>query len=359
LCEKTDKIHHIPEVLYHWRKLKGSTAMSFDYKDYAQVAGRKAILTHLERSGIRAEVVNGKWPGSYRVKYEIDEAELISIIIPFKDNVQVLKDCIKSIQKKTTYKNFEILLVSNNSSDPKTFAYLKEITAKSDNIRYVEYNVPFNYSQINNWAVKQVKGKHLLFLNDDITAINKGWLTAMAEHIQRPEVGAVGAKLLYPDGSIQHAGVILGLGGVAGHAFNGMPGHKANYNMDEIVRGISACTAACLLVKREAFEKIQGFDEENLKIAFNDVDLCMKITDAEYKIIYTPFAELYHYESKSRGYENTPEKVARFNSEVAYMINKWKEKLTDDPYYSPKLSLKHQQYQLNLQPQIDELLKTE
>jgi len=358
LSEKTSSIHHIPKILYHWRKIEGSTAMSHDQKGYAQKAGEKAVKSHLKRSKIKAKVKKGKWPGAYLPVYETDTNKRISIIIPFKDEVEMLKDCILSIIKKTSYANYDILLVSNNSEENKTFKFLDSICKKHEHIRYVEHNVPFNYAEINNWAVSQVdtQSEYILFLNNDITVINKGWLSSMAQHIQREKIGAVGAKLLYPDGTIQHAGVVLGIGGVAGHAFKGLAGHLSHYYMDNIIRGISACTAACLLVKRNVFSEVGGFDEANLKVAFNDVDLCLKIREAGYKLIYTPYAELYHYESKSRGYEDTIEKINRFKKEESFMKNKWAEMLTSDPYYSPNLSLTRQQYQLDLQSRINEYL---
>jgi len=357
LSEQTNSIYHIPKVLYHWRKIEGSTAMSHDQKGYAQKAGKKSISSHLERMGINASVKKGIWAGAYKVKYEFDKTKSLTIIIPFKDDVQMLKDCIRSLLAKTTYKNYNILLVSNNSQEEKTFKYLEEICTAHKHINYLEYNVPFNFSKINNWAVEQTSSEYILFLNNDITAINKGWLSEMAQHIQREEIGATGAKLLYPDGTIQHAGVVLGIGGVAGHAFKGLPGHASHYFMDNLIRGASACTAACLLVKREAFEKVNGFDQENLKVAFNDIDLCLKIREAGFNIIYTPYANLYHYESKSRGYEDTVEKIKRFKTEYYFMKDKWGEKLSRDPYYNPNFTNKYQQYQLDLQSHFNEYLE--
>lgn len=345
-----DKIYHIPRVLYHWRVIPGSTASEYSEKDYAFEAGKKAIEEHLMRNNEQAVVKKGMWGGAYKVERALqDESKKVSIIIPFKDEVEVLKTCIESIVKFTKYKNIEVLLVSNNSDQPATFKYLKEIEKKHSFIKVLEYNVPFNFSKINNWGVQQATGDYVLFLNNDIEVITKGWLSTMVEHIQRPEVGAVGAKLYYPDDTIQHAGVVLGIGGIAGHAFKNYHRSEFPYFHSGCIRNISACTAACLLVKKSVFLEVGKFNEKDLKVAFNDVDLCLKIRKAGYLIVYTPYAELYHYESKSRGYEDTPEKIARFERESGYMRKMWSEVLDNDPYYNPNLSLKAENYAYKLE----------
>ncbi len=345
---KNSKIKHVPKILYHWRKVSGSTALGHSEKGYAKRAGLQAIKSFLEDKNTPAEVIYGSWAGSYIVNYPVDESKKISIVIPFKDEVDMLKSCINSILSNTEYETYELLLVSNNSREPETFKYLKTISQQFKNIDYVEYNVDFNYSKINNWAINQIKSEYILLLNNDIEVITQGWLKQMAMHIQRTEVGAVGAKLIYPDKTIQHGGVVLGIGGVAGHAFKGLPDRQDNYHMDNVVRNVSACTAACLLVKKDLFIKVGGLNEKDLTIAFNDIDLCLKIGKSGFNIIYTPFAKLFHHESKTRGYENTPSKVMRFESEVNYMKSTWPDLLKNDPYYNPNLSQTREDYSLNL-----------
>lgn len=350
ITEITDKIHHVPRVLYHWRQIEGSTSVNIDDKNYAVQAGRRVLEEYLKRNNIIGTIKNGIYPGIFRLQREIIDPKKVTIIIPFKDQVKMLKTCVNSVLKKTKYPNYEILLVSNNSTEKRTFNYLNKISKQYENIRYMEYNVPFNYSKINNTAIKNTSSEYVLLLNNDTEVINKGWLTAMVEYIQLEDVGAVGAKLLYHDNTIQHAGVIMGLGGLAGHS------HKYHNNKEggyfyrpHITQYLSACTAACLLVKREIFEYVGGLNEENLKIAFNDVDLCMKIRSIDYKIVYTPHAVLYHYESKSRGHEDTPEKQARFQKEVKYFTEHWKDVLsTSDPYYNPNLTLISENFSLNI-----------
>jgi len=352
--EQANEIYHHPEVLYHWRKVEGSTALSHGEKGYAKRVGLKSVKEHLKRIGANATASNGLWPGSYKINYHIDESKKITIIIPFKDDIETLKVCINSIISKTEYDNYELLLISNNSKEEKTIKYLDKISDQFDFIRYVEYNVPFNYSKINNYGVSLSDADYILLLNNDTEVINHGWLNEMAMHIQRDEVGAIGAKLLYPDGTIQHAGVSLGIGGVAGHAMKGLPGHQHHYFMDSIVRNISACTAACLLVKKSVFNEVGGLNETDLKVAFNDIDFCLKVGKAGYDVLYTPFAELKHYESKSRGHEDTKEKIKRFESETDYMKKSWKEVLENDPYYNPNLSRKREDYSLSLNYSFDE-----
>lgn len=351
LVQQTSNIHHIPKVLYHWRISETSTAAGGDKKDYAHEAGLKAVQGYFERENIKATVTGGYLPGTYRIKRQIVGEPQVSIIIPFKDQVELLKNCLESILKKTSYSNYKILLVSNNSKEEETFNFLKYITSQYDNIRYLEYNIPFNYSAINNWAVTQVEKntEYILLLNNDVEIITKDWLAEMLQNAQRSDVGAVGARLLYDDGTVQHAGVIIGLGGVAGHSHKYYPRDSHGYyGRLSFVSNYSACTAACLLVRKNVYEEVGGLNENELKVAFNDVDFCLKIRKAGYLIVYTPYAELYHYESKSRGFEDTPEKLARFNSEIDYIQKVWQTHLVNDPYYSPNLSKSHEDFSLNL-----------
>lgn len=353
---ETSKIHHLPKILYHWRKVAGSTAALYSDKDYAWSAGKKALEDHLQRHKIDGTVEKGLRGGSFRIKRAITNSkdpqslsEMVSIIIPFKDQQKLLKQCVDSILQKTDYPNYEIILVSNNSQEAVTLNYALELEQKHPNIHFYEYNVPFNYPEINNWAVQQTKGAYILLLNNDIEVINTDWLSAMVEHIQREEVAAVGSKLLYADNHIQHAGIVTGVGGIAGHAFKHLHESLLNvYPSMGLIRNVSGCTAACLLIKKQIYQEVGGMDEENLKVAFNDVDLCLKIRQKGHLIVYTPYAKLYHYESKSRGYEDTREKKERFFNETAFMKKKWGSILTSDPYYNTNLTLKREDFSLKL-----------
>jgi len=347
MAEATSNFEHIPKVLYHWRKVPGSTAAVYAAKSYPEKAAIKALEEHLERIGAKGSVERGLFPGSFRLKREITTNGLVSIIIPFRDEVELLKTCIESIRATVEYPRVEIVLVDNNSEKQETFDYLNTLDSS---IQQVNYPGAFNFSAINNFAAKQTKGDYILFLNNDIEARKTGWLEAMIEHIQREEVGAVGAKLLYPDKSIQHAGVILGIGGIAGHSHKYLPGNQPGYFMRaSVIQNLSACTAACLMVKRSVLEEVKGFDEEYLKVAFNDVDLCLKVRRAGYLIVYTPYAELIHHESKSRGAENTSKKIERFNKETELMNERWGGTLARDPYYNPNLSVTHEDFRLKQQ----------
>ena len=346
ILEKTGRIYHIPKILYHWRKIPGSTACVYSAKGYAHEASLKALNEYLDRNKIEASVEEGFWPGSFRVKRKIKGNPLVSIIIPFKDRADLLKKCLEGIFNKNDYKHFEIILVSNNSVEKETFSLIEEILNQHKNVKFYEYNKPFNYSEINNFAVDKAEGNYVLFLNNDVEVISTEWLSSMVEHIQRPEVGAVGSRLLYPDGRIQHAGVIIGLGGLAAHSHRLISGDNYGYcGRINITQNLSACTAACLLVKKDLFLNVGGFDEKNLKVAFNDVDLCLKIREEGYLIVYTPYSLLYHHESVSRGVDVDPIGAARFNGECDFMKKKWKDVLTKgDPYYNPNLTLDREDF---------------
>jgi GT2 family glycosyltransferase len=273
------------------------------------------------------------------LKRYLYERPLVSIIIPTRDKADILKRCVQSILEKTDYDNYEIIVVNNNSVDKETLDYFKSLK-RIDNIRILDYSKEFNFSSINNFAVKNIKGDIVLFLNNDTEVISEGWMTAMLEHVQRDNVGAVGCKLLYPNKTVQHAGVILGLGGLAGHPHTGFPNIDNGYfGRINLIQNLSAVTAACMMMRKSVFEEVGGYDE-NIAVAFNDVDLCIKIREKGYLIVYTPYAELYHHESLSRGYEDTPEKQERFLGEVKYLRGKWG-KVIDrgDPYYNPNLIL--------------------
>ncbi len=349
VLECTDKIAHIPKILYHWRMTKTSAATSTSAKPYAYEAAKRALKDAMERRKVEIEgVFDGLKIGTYRVKYKINGSPEVSIIIPTKDKVEVLRECIESILAKTEYKHFKIFIVDNNSQEKKTFDYYETIK-NHPKIKILEYNKPFNFSAINNFAVSKVDTEFILFLNNDTKVITSEWLSAMVEHIQRKEVGAVGAKLLYPDNTIQHAGVILGLGAgeyrIAGHSHKHIKDSKNGYfYRPHVIQNLSAVTGACMLTKRSLFIEMGGFDEKNLSIAFNDVDYCLKLRNKGYLIVYTPYAVLYHYESLSRGYEDTPEKEQRFLKEMEYMFKKWGEILENDPYYNPNLSKRSEKF---------------
>ncbi len=348
VLEKTDKIVHIPKVLYHWRKIPGSTAAEFSDKSYAQEAGLKALEQAMERRNIAAKVENAKYPGTYRVKYNIVEEPLVSIVIPFKDKPELLDMCINSVMDRSTYQNYEIIGMSNNSEEAETFEMMEKLSAKDKRVKFYEYNEPFNYSAINNYAVTHYsKGEHIILLNNDIEIISSEWIEALLEFSQRENVGAVGAKLYYPNDTIQHAGVIIGIGGVGGHSHKYFDRTDIGYfSRLNLVQNVSAVTAACLMVKKTIFEEMNGLNEEDLKIAFNDVDFCLRLGEAGYQNIYTPYCEAYHHESISRGEEDNPEKVKRFNTEVKYMKKRHANILEmGDPYYNKNLTLENESFE--------------
>ncbi len=349
--EKTASIHHIPKILYHWRMVPNSAACSIDSKKYAYTAAKRALADYLKRNHLKGQIMDGFWTGSYRVNREISENSPVSIIIPTKDNADVLRKCIDSVLKFTKYINYEIIVVNNNSIDEATYDYFEKIKY-TDNIKIIDYSKPFNFSAINNFAVSNANGEYILFLNDDTEVIAEGWLASLIKEAQRPEVGAVGCKLLYPDDTIQHSGIILGMGlhKVAGLSHRKFPGKDHGYfGRANIINNVSAVTAACMMMRKEVFEEAGGFDEKNLAVAFNDVDLCLKIREKGYRIVYTPYAELYHHESLSRGYEDSPEKQERFLREVEYMRQKWGEVIDrGDPYYNPNLTLEKEDFSMKL-----------
>ncbi len=346
--EAAKKIHHIPKVLYHWRCHQNSTASNPQSKLYAFEAGSRAIMAHYDRAGIRAEKVEkGVDYGIYHTAFAIEGNPLVSVVIPNKDHSADLDLCVRSILTKCTYKNLEFVVVENNSTRPETFAYYEKIQKEFPQVHVVRWEKEFNYSAINNFGVKNADGEYLLFLNNDIEPIAENFIEEMLGFCQREDVGAVGARLLYQDDTIQHAGVVVGFGGIAGHTFIGL--HQAEnsyFHRAMCAQDYSAVTAACMMSKKSVFEAAGGFSEE-LAVAFNDIDYCMKVRALDKLVVYAPYALLYHYESKSRGLEDTPEKVARFNREVAKFAKKWPEILRDgDPYYNPNLTLRKSNFAL-------------
>lgn len=339
LTEKAKRIVHIPKILYFWRSHAASTASDIAAKPYTLSAARRALAAHLSRVGLTGEVTDSSIPSTYHIRYALSGEPLVSILIPNKDHVADLRKCVESILEKTTYPHFEIVVVENNSTDARTFRYYRKLE-RDPRIRVVTWAGPFNYSAINNFGAEACRGEYLLLLNNDIEVITPDWLNEMLMFAQRSDVGAVGAMLYYPDDTVQHAGVILGIGGVAGHSHKYFKRGSYGYmSRMTIAQNLSCCTAACLLLRRDVWEQVGGLDE-NFAIAFNDVDLCMRIRKAGYLIVFTPYAELYHYESKSRGLEDTPEKQERFAGEVRRFMGKWSAELAaGDPYYNPNLTL--------------------
>lgn len=347
LTEKAKKVFHIRKILYYWRAHKNSVAQDVGAKPYTVTAAKKALAAHLERCGLKGEVLDSSVPTTYHIKYEIDGNPLISVIIPNKDHTDDLDICLKSLYEKSSYKNFEVIIVENNSTEKETFEYYEALTQKHGNIKIVTWKGNFNYSAINNFGVNYAKGEYILLLNNDVEIINGSCLEEMLMFAQRKDVGAVGAKLYYSDDTVQHAGVILGLGGTAGHAHKHFgrshPGYMARAS---IAQNLTACTAACLMMRRDVFDEVGGLDE-SFEVAFNDVDLCMKIREKGYLVVFTPYAELYHYESKSRGNDSTPEKLERFRGEIDRFKEKWQKQLDDgDPYYNPNLTLTRDDFSL-------------
>lgn len=351
--EQSKHVEHVPKVLYHWRCHPGSTAANQESKMYCYEAGKRAIEDHLKRMGEDdCQVVMTEHLGFYHVIYPIREQKKVSIIIPNKDQKEILERCIESIIQKTDYKNYEIIIVENNSTTNEIFEYYKTIEQR-ENIRVVIWKDKFNYSAINNFGVRYANGEYLLFLNNDIEVIRENWLSEMLANVQRKEVGIVGAKLLYPDNMVQHAGVIIGMGGIAGHPLSRHPADDCGYFARGIIQqNLNAVTAACMLTKKEVYEKVNGF-EEKLAVAFNDIDLCLKVRKAGYLIVYDPEALLYHHESISRGKEDTLEKRNRFEGEVDYMAKKWKDVLEKgDEYYNPNLSLLSGNFELKKESEM-------
>lgn len=346
------QIRHIPRVLYHWRMLPGSTSIGAGEKDYAAERARLGVEEHLRRTGVAADVETIPEMAVQRVRYRLPEpAPLASIIIPTRNGQKLVRQCIESIRGKTTYAPYEILLVDNGSDDKAAVQYFHALQEEQA-IRLLEDPLPFNFSRINNAAARQARGEYLVFLNNDIEVITREWLSELVSHAQRPEIGAVGAKLWYPDDTIQHAGLVL-VAGLAGHAHLGRKrGDHGYFSRASLIQSLSAVTAACLCVRRVVFEQVGGFDE-TLAVAFNDVDLCLRIQAAGFRNLYTPYAELYHHESASRGYEDTPEKQARFQKEADILRARWMPVLMSDPYYNPNLTLSGDPFTLAWPPRVE------
>ena len=349
------RIRHIPYVLYHWRAIPGSAAYGMDQKSYVRSAQRRTLESHFERVRVTATVVPAA--GIYwRVKYPLSVQPLVTLIIPTRNRLKLLKICVDGIFEKTTYRPFEVVIVDNQSDDSGTLSYLATL-AEERRARVLRYDAPFNYAAINNLAVKHARGEIIGLLNNDIDVITPDWLEEMVSHAVRPETGAVGALLYYPNNTIQHAGVILGLGGtpgVAGHAYQERPPrYSGQVARASLCQNFSAVTAACLVVRKQVYEEAGGMDETNLAVSFNDVDFCLRVQERGYRNLWTPYAELYHNESASRGYEETPENRARFAKERDYMQQRWGKLLKNDPAYNPNLALDREAFMLAFPPRAE------
>lgn len=346
---KPESIKHIPRILYHWRVHKDSTAMeNSNAKNYAFENGKKAIEAHLKRIGLDGQVSDGCINGIYRVDYKVKGNPKVSIVIPNKDGKKILKVCIDSVLEKTTYDNYEIVIVENNSTTEEIFQYYKELEEKNEKIKVVKYpQTGFNYSGIINYGVRNSSGDYIVQLNNDTELITPNWLELMIGFCQRDDVGGVGVKLYYPDEVIQHAGIIVGLGGVAGNRFKSIPKSGHGYFAEEsMIQNLSAVTAACIMTSKKMYEEV-NFMDEKLAVAFNDVDFCLKIREKGKLIVYNPFVEFIHYESKSRGKEDTPAKIKRFQGEMNIFKQRWRDFLDEgDPYYNINLTLDTEVYHM-------------
>jgi len=347
------QIRHIPRILYHRCEAASTLSTSAEEISFLEAA-LTAVNDYLHRTGTQARAVQTPDRLYIRVQYNLPEKlPLVTLIVPTFNGLELLKKCIESIVKKTSYHNYEIIVVNNNSDDPGTLRYLQDLK-QSPIIKVFDYPYSFNYSAINNMAVKYSRGELIGFLNNDTEVINNAWLTEMVSHALRPEIGAVGARLWYKNDTLQHGGVILGINGVANHIHRGIAkGEPGYFGRAILIQNFSAVTAACLVMRRDCFTSVGGFNEEQLAVAFNDVDLCLKLIKSGLRIVWTPYAELYHYESASRGYDNTLEKIRRSQQEIVYMQEKWSKWLTSDPFYNPNLTLETEDFSLAWPPRLE------
>lgn len=349
-----NEVVHVPKVLYHWRMVNGSTASIATAKNYATEAGLKALQKYVAVREPKATVMHDKIANFYKVAWPLPSVlPTVSVVIPTKDGLEVLKPCVDSVLSTANYPKLELIVIDNGSTDEKTLRYLESIElvqAQSNgmpvNFSVVKDSGGFNFSRLMNIGAKNASGDVLLLLNNDVEAINAGWLQAMLRHACREEIGCVGAKLLYPDASIQHAGVILGLGGYAAHAHRGLPkSHPGYFGRAQVTQNLSAVTAACLMIRKDVFESVNGFDEE-FEVAYNDVDFCIRVMQAGLRNIYVPEAELIHHESKTRGEDISSEKKKRFDSEKQRLMHRWEKILVNDPYYNPNLTRYREDFSL-------------
>ena len=343
--EIANKIHHIHKILYFWRLSSGTFSATSNNKRKIHNAGQRAIEKALNRRGVEANVFQAKRIYNYHVKRKIINKPKISIIIPFKDKADILTTCLESILFNTSYDNYEIIGISNNSEKNETIDTMSDFELLDKRVRFYEYDIPFNYSEINNYGATKATGNHLVLMNNDIEIINSDWLEALLQHSQRDDVGAVGGKLYYPNNTIQHAGVILGISGFAGHSHRHFP-RELDGSINRLVNvcNVSAVTGALLMVKRHLFEEVNGLDHANLQIALNDIDFCLKLREKNYVNIFTPYCEAYHHESASRGYDTTIEQKRKFDQERDYFMKKWENIIENDPYYNRNLTFEREDF---------------
>jgi len=352
---RSEQIVHIPRVLYHWRAVPGSTAERVGNKSYALTASVRALNEHLAQQGIAGTVEIQSF-GMHRVRYAAPNPQpLVTIIVPTRNAVELLRTCVRSLVERTRYSNVEVLLIDNGSNDPEALDYLAEL-AQVPTIRVIRDDRPFNYSALNNLGAREARGAVLALVNNDIEVITPDWLEEMVSVAMQPGVGAVGARLWYPDDSLQHGGVIMGILGVAGHAHRALPkSHRGYFARAELMQDLSAVTGACLVIRKDRFFEVGGLDEINLAVAFNDIDFCLKLREHGYRNVWAPAAELYHHESFSRGLEDTPEKIARFQGEVGYMQRRWAQWIAHDPGYNPSLTLVSEDFGFAWPPRLETL----
>jgi GT2 family glycosyltransferase len=335
-----DAVVHIPHVLYHWRLGQGSTAQNVEAKPYAALARDRAVTEHLQRAGLSAALIDDDGPlAQPRVRYQVSTpTPMVSIIIPTRDGLALLRQCVDSIFAKTAYERFEILIVDNGSVEPETLSYLSEVDGQRG-IRVLRDDAPFNFSALNNRAAAVAQGDFLCLLNNDVEVISPDWLQEMVALAALPDSGAIGARLWYPNDTLQHGGIVLGLGGIAGHMHLGLRRWQLGYFLRAAcTQNVSAVTAACLVIRASIYREVGGLDER-LAVAFNDVDFCIRVLEAGYRNIWTPYAELYHHESATRGSDMNPEKYRRFVEEVRWMEARWPARLAHDPAYNPNLAV--------------------
>ena len=347
-CSRGKQIVHIPHVLYHWRQIPGSTAMSFGEKNYAWDAGKRALENHYNAEGKVVSVSNGEVPGTYRSEFPINNDALVSIIIPFKDRPELLQQCIDSVLTHTNWQNFEIIAVDNQSTDPKINDLKHTLPAKDSRIRFLSFDQPFNFAAICNYGVAEAKGEFIVLLNNDVKITAQGWLEALLQYAQQIKIGAVGATLFYPNQTIQHAGITIGIGGTAGHTFKHFGQDQIGYfGRLKICHNVSAVTAALLMVSRQKYLEVGGLDETDFAIAFNDVDFCLKLIDKGYRNVVTPFCHGIHYESTSRGLEHQGKNWQRFENEQERFKTKWQTLIAaGDPYYNRNLTRDSEDYSI-------------
>jgi O-antigen biosynthesis protein len=348
-----ERIAHIPHILYHWRAIAGSAAAGADEKPYATDSARRALADYLATARVAAALDGAAWPGFHRVRYPLPTAAPgVSLIVPTRDRVDLLRRCIAGVLEGTDYAPLEVVIVDNDSSEPETLGYLGAATA-DPRVRVLKYPGEFNYSAINNFAVGESRYPIVFFLNNDISTIHRDWLKEMVSHALRPEIGAVGAKLYYPNDTVQHAGTIIGMHGTAGHAFRHFVKEEPGYfGRLALIHDVSAVTAACMVMRRTVFDEAGGFDAVNLPVAFSDVDLCLRIQQHGYRVLWTPYAELHHWESASRGSDFARRNIARFANERQFLRHRWGHVVANDPFYNPNLTLEAEDFGLAFPPRI-------